>query len=613
MNSTFRRLVRTALAIAAVASISVAQGTIGPDVIVGDLHNVQAYGSSNGISAFAVGTISCNIGDTDLLWQANTNFHPVIRQSMYRLKNGRFEELGMSWLKHGFLALAESLCTPCTGPSGQVLSVGCSDPYDAGLNGSQSGLGPSSQVDAAGGVFVFPPANPTFTGNIARRLQVKNTDLDPTQNAGALYFVEGHYVTEDDASSGNKNNNASHRRVNVSGSGSNYSLQLQGATVRQLPAIYAWKAQDFSVQIKTIDVPNDGRIIVAYRASPNPNGSWHYEFAVHNLSSDRSVKSFSVPLPTGAVPTNIGFHDVDYHSGDGLTPGTNFDGTDWTSSTTATDVTWSTVDFAVNPNANALRWGTLYNFRFDAAVAPTATFPVTLGLFKPGTVATVQETFDPVDGMTIADGNQQVANIGEAFAKTLDVQLLSPSGVPIPGQNVTFTVLSGSVTLATSSATTDAFGIAQASLTAGNLAGTFAVRAETATTAVIFNGYVRSHRLIYNPTAGALISNLSAEASQLPVLVAFDFPMAAPGYITTDVGRIYTTVLNPTPTLYVLDGIGIFNPVPDATVRTSSIGVYQKIFLGLGGLAGTGTQIVSQAYALMPNYVLVSNPAYQTF
>ena len=48
----------------------VIDGTPGPDVIVGDLFEVASYGSLVGdnISAFAVGTKSCNIGDVWLDW-----------------------------------------------------------------------------------------------------------------------------------------------------------------------------------------------------------------------------------------------------------------------------------------------------------------------------------------------------------------------------------------------------------------------------------------------------------------------------------------------------------------------------------------------------------------
>ena len=48
---------------------------------------------------------------------------------------------------------------------------------------------------------------------------------------------------------------------------------------------------------------------------------------------------------------------------------------------------WSSpATFATNPNTNALRWGTMYNFWFTADVAPAAALgDVTLGIFLPGT------------------------------------------------------------------------------------------------------------------------------------------------------------------------------------------------------------------------------------
>src|SRR5690606_35390568 len=48
-------------------------------------------------------------------------------------------------------------------------------------------------------------------------------------------------------------------------------------------------------------------------------------------------------------------------------------------------VTWSSPQsFEQNENSNALRWGTMYNFWFDAD-RPPAEAEATLGLFRPGT------------------------------------------------------------------------------------------------------------------------------------------------------------------------------------------------------------------------------------
>ncbi|MEM8713213.1 MAG: hypothetical protein AAGG01_19890, partial [Planctomycetota bacterium] len=72
---------------------SCANPATGADVIIGDLIGVENYGGLGGQSAFAIGTTSCNVGTEELLWIASTNEHPVIGQNIYRLENGRFEQI----------------------------------------------------------------------------------------------------------------------------------------------------------------------------------------------------------------------------------------------------------------------------------------------------------------------------------------------------------------------------------------------------------------------------------------------------------------------------------------------------------------------------------------
>ncbi|MCA8922409.1 MAG: fibronectin type III domain-containing protein, partial [Planctomycetes bacterium] len=394
----------------------------GPDVIVGDLHDLARYGSANGITAFAVGTTSCNLGTDRLKWFSNTNEHPVIGQNMYRLKDGRFEQIGMSWLKHGFFALSGNLCfNDCQSTSGDWLGVHCSDPYSAGLNGTQANLGPRYQVNAATGLFVYPPADPSTQATIGRRLQVHNSDLDPNQNQGARYFVEGHYVTPDDHGAGNAKNNASYRQVRISGSGSQFDLNFMNGerTVRQQPAIMAWRDQDPSVVINGTLVPGDGYIDVAVKVTDLGNGSYAYEYAVFNLNSDRSAGGFSIPLPAGAVATQVGFHDVDYHSGE------PYDGTDWRADQSGNAISWSTQTFQQNQNANALRWSSLYNFRFVSDRAPEVG-NATIKLFKPGTPDEVQiETMVPGAGGGPADTAAPIfAGVTSVSANGTDLEVL---------------------------------------------------------------------------------------------------------------------------------------------------------------------------------------------
>src|SRR5262249_17299429 len=120
-----------------------------------------------------------------------------------------------------------------------------------------------------------------------------------------------------------------------------------------------------------------GLFLLSAKSTALGGGFWHYEYAIENMNSNRAAVSFSIPIDPSATVQNIGFHDVDYHSGE------PFAGTDWNGVFSNGAVTLSTQDFNTNKNANALRWGTLYNFRFDANRQPQ-TVNATLGLFRPG-------------------------------------------------------------------------------------------------------------------------------------------------------------------------------------------------------------------------------------
>ncbi len=381
----------------------------GPDVILGELGDIGGictFGTVGSISAYAIGTDACNIGSQDLLWHGDTSEHPVIAQHLYRLMGGRFEQIGLSWVKHGFAADTASLCCPCQNPGhNQLLGVGCSDAYAACQNGDQEGFpgcggicqgsGPRYQINATTGVYPYPYATIGQSGNaIYKRLQVHVADLDPGLNPGARYYGEAHYVTPDDAAAANHHNNASYKRVLVAEFKQGaWNLEFTGTVTRELPAIHAWQDADPGVVIDVVEddggAPDahDGRFRLGYRVTDNGDGTWHYEYALYNMNSHRSARSFSVPVGPGATPGNAGFHDVDYHSGDGE-GGVTYDGTDWTFTDGPTLASWSAPSFAENPNANALRWGTLYNFRFDADAPPVAV-TATIGLFRPGAPAQI--------------------------------------------------------------------------------------------------------------------------------------------------------------------------------------------------------------------------------
>lgn len=368
------------------------EGPIGPDVVVFDLPSTSNWGAIGGVRAYSVGTTSCNRGDADLKWFSSTNEHPVIAQNLYRVtlpdagppvQHGKIEMLGASWLKHGFTSLNTSACQvaghPCEDPgTGAYLGPFCSDPYSSGLNGSQSRLGPRSQVNAFTGYFVYPHPDPVGTPVLAGRIQAKESEIinDPASYA---YFVEGQYIAPDDAAAGNGMNNASHREVLISGG--SLDLDTTGPTEEGFPAIYAWRDLDPAVTIQEVVVPNEGLFIVGYKVGDNGDGTWHYEYAIFNVNSHLSSDSFGVPILPTSVLTNTKFRDVDYHSGDELV----YDNTDWAVDvdTTAGWVSWSAVPPTPPLETNALRWSTMYNFSFDADSPPEDAL-ATISLFRDG-------------------------------------------------------------------------------------------------------------------------------------------------------------------------------------------------------------------------------------
>ncbi len=396
-----RRILATAAGVAALAAgallavHAVQAGGIGPDVTVHYLTTPGNYAAAGGFEAYSLGTISCNQGDVPLNWCDNLpngcpgqgtrpEEHPVIAQNLYRLKDGRFEQIGMSWLKHGFTALAGSdpACGDgsCANPgTGNLLGVGCTDPYSASLNGSTP-LGMRSEVNAATGGFPFPYTNVGTADSTSQRIRVAIADVDPAQNPGATYWAEGQYVAADDAAAENGFNNASYRQAVVDPATFALSFPAPNPTIRELPAIAAWAVMDPAVVLETVDLPGTvplERFHAAYKVTDLGGGDFHYEYALHNLNSDRSARRFTVRFPGAATITNVGFRGVDHHSGE------PYGTADWTADLSVPgEVTWSTDPYWEDPLANALRWATMFNFWFDAT-AGAAGVVYEVGEFKP--------------------------------------------------------------------------------------------------------------------------------------------------------------------------------------------------------------------------------------
>jgi hypothetical protein len=399
-----------------VANAAAPRSVVGPDVIVSTIgSSFDEYGAVGNIGAYAFTTVSCNVGDADAIWineGSQPNRHPVIGMELYRYKvvsgAGRFEQIGMSWLKHGFCAADAPSCTsinpngiasPTYVPDGSCdwLGLFATDTYSAGLNGSQSNLGPRSEIQPWTGAYPYPYVNNGCGSSttICKRLQVDQDDLSPVFNTGATYWGESVYITTDEPQSYIRHNNYSYRQVTVGAfSGGQYNLSFTGSTVPLLPALQRWASSESGVTIVNADVPGDGRFVLGYKVTDLGGGQYHYEYALLNMNSDRCAQAFEVPLPVGVAISNIGFHDIDHHSGE------PYSTADWTPTTTpGTSQKWETQSYGANPNANALRWSTTFNYRFDSNAVPTPG-NITLTLFKPGTPTTILIPADVPSGQT---------------------------------------------------------------------------------------------------------------------------------------------------------------------------------------------------------------------
>jgi hypothetical protein len=374
----------------------------GPDVIVGDLPEMAQYGHAGTQVGLAVGTDSCNRGTENVDWFAlPNNDHPVVPQNLYRMSsaannNDRLEQIGQSWLKHTFAAASSNDCGfGCNGVGGDHLGSGCSDLYSSGLNASQDGLGSRAWVNPFSGSFPSGNVVDNHAGHnhdgVSHRIRVEVSDLDTTLNSGAIYFVEGQYVTpyeytwcQSHPGQCNMYNNVSYRQFTVHGGPTNFNFSPVGSTIQMQPAINAWTGATVS-QVEP-DPGNDGIWFMGYKVTNPSAGVWHYEYALYNENLDRAIQSFSVPLGPGVNISNIDFHAPPQEPGwpnDGTQNNQGYSSTPWTVTQSSNSITWNSETFAQNQNANAIRFGTLYNFRFDADQAPNPT-DGTVGFFKTG-------------------------------------------------------------------------------------------------------------------------------------------------------------------------------------------------------------------------------------
>lgn len=361
------------------------------DVTLGELYGIASMGRTglypNGKNGLSFATTSCNTGGVIVPWNGPmAETHPFIGLALFRVKNGVLQEVGTSWIKHGFFALSNDDCNwGCpNGSDGSYLALACSDTYSTSNNASQFYLGPRTEVnpflavwEACGSFFDEPTGVPdggcgrSYNGSepngVNHRLEVWDEDLG---NMGATYYYEGIYYVAGDTQ---PDNGVGWRQCTMGWSGSNWTFNTVGGGVIPVlgPVVETWGDESHRQNVAS----DDGPAILSVKVTDLGGGVWHYDYALYNYRSERCVNSFSVPLG-GVTASNLGFHDIDKTASN-----------DWTATVANGSVTWTTEDFVTNPNANALRSQFLFNFSFDANRGPVAG-QAQGGVFKPGAETT---------------------------------------------------------------------------------------------------------------------------------------------------------------------------------------------------------------------------------
>jgi hypothetical protein len=331
----------------------------------------------NGTNGLSMSTTSCNYGTENLPWyQAMDERHPVICMNLYRVMNDRFEQIGVGWLKHGFFATNSGGCGTCQSPgTGSLLGPGCSDTYGTGNNGDRFWLGPRNEVNPFTGRWTCTGSwfsnyindcvrrNGSGSFNpVEHRLEVRDADLNVT---GAQFYYEAYYIVQNDI---NKYNQIGYRQATPTWNGSSWSISTNTAMTTG-PAINLYGDMRDTAMPRTF-----GDAILAVKTIDLGGGNWRYEYALYVHDIDRQIREFSIAIDPATTVTNVGFRDIDQD------PNNN-----WTSNWSNGRLSWSTQTFQQNPNANSLKYGSVFNFWFTANAAPVNSC-ANIGLFKPDTV-----------------------------------------------------------------------------------------------------------------------------------------------------------------------------------------------------------------------------------
>jgi len=303
-----------------------------------------------------------NIGTADVPWYLkftqdsppyDNDQHPYLTWYVFREVDNRFEQIGISGVKHAFF----STNINCSCPGGNVLGVGCGDVYGSNNNNQANALGPREEISAFEGLWENCGSffDPTCTGSQQNTSGATETGLNrlsisPSDIVPNLY-MQAWYLIRDDT---NIFNSMGYAQFNPTLVNTTWVMNPSN-NFTSGPAIHNYvPANSISAtQASNTVTTNEGHYTVAVKVIDLGNDLYRYNYAIENYDFDPRFDQFIIPLYDSPLITDMVFSDPDDD---------NLNDWDFNFSNNQLQVTGS--------NTNEQDWGMLFSFSFTAPAPP---------------------------------------------------------------------------------------------------------------------------------------------------------------------------------------------------------------------------------------------------
>lgn len=261
-----------------------------------------------------------NVGTADVSWHPkfsgnyepyDTDQHPYLVWSVYREIDNRFEQIGLSGLKHAFYATNYN----CSCSGGFILGIGCGDIYGKASNDLSNALGPRSELESFTGIwqscgsFFDPNCDGIEDGGSGSTSTGENRlTIDPAGIVPNL-IMSAWYVVRDDI---DIFNSMGYKIFNPELINDTWVMNTE-ATFYSGPAIYNYVPSNTlqAMQASQTITTTEGHFIVAVKVTDIGNGLYRYNYAIENLDFDPSFSQFNIPMIFPLKLANPVFSDSD--------------------------------------------------------------------------------------------------------------------------------------------------------------------------------------------------------------------------------------------------------------------------------------------------------------